>query len=380
MREELAEQLLGTILGWEIEIAKEEIANLRFLAAVKYDEYRNFAPGFRFLESLGLWLRNFKTLEERQAAYQFMKNRMIYISESQMDHLVGILYPQRVIPIFLQQASKLEKLDLNQVRRIKNSIAYSVLRRKTLFIGMSDGARMDAFRRKHLLSNEQVCVSYELSEQKLQSLHADLEKWIVSKAYSTEGKFENIFLIDDFSGSSNSMLRSNDGLHYKGKFVKFIKELFGEGNKFGKYCRENGPNIFIVMYVATNKAIKNLEENLEQFLKNGIANKINTCEILPPLQLLEDKVKIPRHGDQIDLVFEQLLIQYYDDRLHDEHTATGGDDVIHGYANCSLPLVLCHNCPNNSVYLFWGETEKLDTRPGLKALFPRISRHLESRD
>ena len=57
----------------------------------------------------------------------------------------------------------------------------------------------------------------------------------------------------------------------------------------------------------------------------------------------------------------------------DGHLGTGSQDVIHGYGGISLPLILAHNTPNNSVYLLWAE------KPGLKtkALFPRVSRHRE---
>jgi len=378
VREELAEQLLGNILEWDTETAKDEIANIRYLAAVKYDGYRNFEPGYRFMESLALWLRNFNSVEERQVAYDFMKSRMLYISDTQMNHLVGLLYPQRVVPILLEQVRQKENMPRFQIRKIRTSITFQILRRKTLFFALSDGARMDTFRRKHSLNNEQVCVSYELGEPKLDRLQKDLQEWIQSKGYTTDPVFENIFLIDDFSGSGNSILRLNKGT-LGGKLFKFFTEALGRDKKLGKYCKENGPNIFVVTYIATDTAMQNLRKNvdiLKTLMKNG---EFKECVILEPLQLLTNQLTVPQAGNAIDAAFEQLLIDYYDNRLEDEYTKTGGPDVIHGYAECRLPLVLCHNCPNNSVYPLWGQTEKSDGRPGLNALFPRISRHLESR-
>jgi hypothetical protein len=62
---------------------------------------------------------------------------------------------------------------------------------------------------------------------------------------------------------------------------------------------------------------------------------------------------------------------YYDERAHTGHTQLGGtSDVRRGFANCGLPVVLCHNTPNNSIYLLWGE-ESFQ----FKGLFPRVSRH-----
>lgn len=379
MREELAEQLLGDILEWDTDTAKGEIADLRFLAAVKHDGYRNFEPGYRFIESLVLWLRNFSSFEERQTAYDFTKGRMLYFSETQMDHLVGLLYHQRVTPILVEQSRKRLNLPWFQIKKIKDSDAFQCLRRRTLFVGMSDGARMDAFRRKNGLSNEQICISYEFDEAKLKRLHDELKTWIDAKQCNAPALFENIFLIDDFSGSGNSILRSDQG-RLKGKLAKFFDESLGRTHKLGPYCVDSGPNLFVVMYVATDKAIKNLREGVMILKSQANSDEFTDCTVLDPLQLIGSTVTIPQPGDAKDAAFDGLLTKYYDSRLEDVHTKTGGPNVIHGYADCSLPLVLCHNCPNDSVYLLWGQTEKEDGRQGLSALFPRISRHSASRD
>jgi hypothetical protein len=226
MRDQVAEQLLGTVLDWDIPTAKEEISKLRYLAAVKYDSYRNFEPGRRFLESLVLWLRQFNTKNERHAAYRFIINRLLYVSDTQMDHLVGLLYPQRIFPILLDQASKKEGIPSYQIKKIRNSQAFNILKRKTLFLGMSDGARVDSLRRKNALTNEQVSVSYELSSEKWERMHEELEKWLIKNNIKPEATFENIFLIDDFSGSGNSILRYEDN-KYKGKLEKFVDESLG---------------------------------------------------------------------------------------------------------------------------------------------------------
>lgn len=383
MREELAEQLLLAEMNWDIPTAKEEINKLRYLTAVKYDSYRNFGVGKRFLESLVLWLRQFRTVDERKIAYNFILKRLLYISETQMDHLVDLAYSQRILPILLQQTVESQGFSRFQLRKIRTSKTFKETKRKSLFLGMSDGARMDAFRRKHNVNNEQVCVSYELSEDKWKKLQKDLHKWIKKNEMETAEVFENIFLIDDFSGSGNSILRK-DGNRFKGKLPRFVKNYLGtrsESGKLGKCCSEEGPGLFILAYVATQKAITHLNEAKEEFTESFGNDPPNfaRCEILEPLQLIEDKEKVPQPENLIDKDFSQLLEQYYDDRIEDEHTRTGGTDVKYGYAVCALPLVLCHNCPNNSVYLLWAESQKSEDNPGLKALFPRIARHLEER-
>jgi hypothetical protein len=383
MREELAEQLLLAEMNWDIPTAKEQINKLRYLTAVKYDNYRNFGVGKRFLESLVLWLRQFKTVDERKIAYDFIMKRLLYISEAQMDHLVDLAYSQRILPILLQQTVESQGFSKFQIRKIRTSKAFKEIKRKSLFLGMSDGARMDAFRRKHNVDNEQVSVSYELSEDKWKKMQKDLYEWMKKNEMEAAKVFENIFLIDDFSGSGNSILRK-DRHRFKGKLPRFVKNYLGtrsKPGKLGKCCSKEGPGLFILAYVSTQKAIAHLKEAKEEFKESFGDDPPNfaQCEILEPLQLIEDKEKVPQPDNLIDKEFSQLLEQYYDDRIEDEHTRTGGTDVKYGYAGCALPLVLCHNCPNNSVYLLWAESQETRAHPGLKALFPRIARHLEER-
>ncbi len=381
MREDLAEQLLGITLDWDIPTAKEEIGKLRYLAAFKYDGYQNFEPGNRFLESFVLWLRQFNTMEERRTAYHFISSRLVYISEAQMDHLVGLLYPQRIFPILLRQVVEKEKISPHQIKRIRKTETFTVLSRKSIFLGMSDGARMDRFRRKNTLNNDQINVSYELSEEKWQRMHDDLEKWINQNSLKSEATFENIFLIDDFSGSGNSILRP-DKKSYAGKLIKFINEALGTLETpgiLGKWCIKGGPRLFVITYLSTRQAFNDLNARKDSLLKILERPNIASCEILEPLQIFEDYLKVPQPGNKNDIAFEKLLDSYYDDRIEDEHTKTGGDNVKHGYSGCSLPLVLCHNCPNNSVYLLWSQADKSEERAGLQPLFHRISRHAEGR-
>jgi hypothetical protein len=376
LRDTLAEQLLTQVMDWDTPTAKREFAKIRYLAGVKYDGYQNFEPGRRFVESLGMWLRQFKTVDERRVAYQFVMTRMVYVSGTQMDHLVDLFYPQRVLPLLLDQSRVKDGVSPYQVRKIRTSTTFSVLQRKTLFLGMSDGARIDAFRRKNALNNEQVSVSYELSPEKATRMAEKLREWLADKKIEAEPTFENIFLIDDFSGSGRSILRFENGI-FKGKLARFVEETLK--NNLGKICVAGGAHLFVATYLGTGGAKRHLTEALDALCKTIPNSCLADCVVLDPLQVFEDKLSVPQADNPSDLAFDGLLGTYYDDRLEDENTKTGGTDVKHGYAGCGLPLVLCHNCPNNSVYLLWGQTERLPDRDGLQALFPRISRHLESR-
>ena len=50
---------------------------------MKYDGYSDFRAGVRFLESLVSWLRHFDE-DDRPAAYEFVKDRLVYISALEM--------------------------------------------------------------------------------------------------------------------------------------------------------------------------------------------------------------------------------------------------------------------------------------------------------
>ena len=72
MQRDLAETLLARIMDWDDSTKASERARLDLFAAYKYDQYQRFAPGRRFLESLALWLRQFKKGDERKVAYEFL--------------------------------------------------------------------------------------------------------------------------------------------------------------------------------------------------------------------------------------------------------------------------------------------------------------------
>jgi hypothetical protein len=56
MRASLAERLLATVMEWSPEDIARERPLLDVLARLKYDEYQQFSPGMRFIESLAYWL------------------------------------------------------------------------------------------------------------------------------------------------------------------------------------------------------------------------------------------------------------------------------------------------------------------------------------
>ena len=122
----------------------------------------------------------------------------------------------------------------------------------------------------------------------------------------------------------------------------------------------------MLLYVASRQAIDHIEYWAERFtsengykpLKLKVLNKIE-----PEHNLLEG-----RDEDFMRLIASD---EYYDKEVEDDHTKIGGtDDVKMGFAGCGLPVILSHNTPNNSLYIFWAYDHL-----GFKGLFPRVSRH-----
>ncbi len=71
-----------------------------------------------------------------------------------------------------------------------------------------------------------------------------------------------------------------------------------------------------------------------------------------------------------------MLSEYFDDSIIDEHYKRGKHDRPYlGFNECSLPLVLSHNTPNNSIPLLWFEEDRKH-----RGLFPRVPRHRANRE
>src|SRR5439155_11683306 len=96
VKQNVALRVLGEVLGWDDERARSEFDWLRLMSRVKYDSYRDFLAGVRFIESLADWLQQFVTREEREAAYNFVRHHLVYVGTGEMQHLVELVYPETV--------------------------------------------------------------------------------------------------------------------------------------------------------------------------------------------------------------------------------------------------------------------------------------------
>ena len=370
MREALAERLLAQVMSWTPEDVANERPQLQAIAVLKYDEYQQFAPGMRFVESLALWLQQFKTKKERCMAYKFVKSRLIFFSAAEIVHLVTIAYPDHIRPLLIRRAAETIGVAERHIARIANSKEYQALRRQCLFLGLSDGAHIDTFRRSTNpeLSHEQIWQTYEMSPEKgssiLSKLREDLQSILGPNGGADTSLFRMVFLLDDFSGSGRTCLRKDDDENrLAGKLAKF-KDQLQSPHSLSKLVNLDDIHVGIVLYIATQHAVDHLQSLLDELSEecNRVSFNIYVMHLINSEASLDEE----RDAD-----FLALAQNYYDSNAEDAHTRKGGTDVSRGFAGCALPVVLSHNTPNNSMFLLWADPDQ----HRIRGLFPRVSRH-----
>jgi RNA binding exosome subunit len=376
MKQDLALRILSEIMSWPDERARREFDWLRLMAHWQYDGYRDFLAGVRFIESMATWLQQFAP-EERETAYKLIRNSLIYICPSKMHHLVEHFYPRYVEQQLLSMVSS--RLNIPKYRIWTNPPAtneYKKLKRKTLFMALSEGARIDSFRHANVghLSNEQIVVATQVDSEKwddmLSSLREDLN--------DPEALFAMVFLIDDFMGTGTSFLRFDDAKNkWKGKLMRFgdsIKAAHEKQRGIGPFVTD--AHICVHHYIASYKAATGI-----QAIMNDAKNKIPcmmkffreikfTFGMILPEDMPVDK------ENNVNADFIPLTKKYYDPVLRNKHTDVGRVDHLGlGYGGCALPLVLEHNTPNDSIALLWAETDGGGGAHAMKPLFRRRQRH-----
>ena len=381
MNQDLGLKVLGHIMQWDDGHARKEFAWLKLMARLKYDGYRDFQAGMRFIESLVTWLQQFKQPQERETAYEFVRRTLVYIGPSEMQRLVEQFYPSTVRDRLVRMVA--DECGIQPYRVLADKKARAAeerLRRQTLFMGLSDGARIDTIRHANsgLLGNEQFVQGAQVDTEKWRDLLDNLRKDLKDQ----NARFRLVYLIDDFTATGTSFLRfDEEKREWKGKFIRFKDSV--ESARMapgGDKLFEDDWELCIYHYMASQAAAYAIGTRLEKAKAAEIFHKdwvremhISFGTILPPD--LPISVLPGRHDGFISLT--QI---YYDPTLRTKHTDIGG--VTHiglGYGGCALPLVLEHNTPNNAVALLWAETDggvRGDgPAPAMRPLFRRRQRH-----
>lgn len=355
MRDALAERLLANVMAWTPEDVARERPVLQALAALKYDEYQQFSPGMRFVESLALWLKQFDSMTERNVAYAFVLSRLVFLSHAEMAHFAAIAYPDVIRPVFIERAAKDTTLPPFRVSQVLGTEVFKQLERSSLFFGLSDGARVDLFRRSNKeLSHEQIFTSYEISKEKV----FEIRTWLDEKR-GLNDVAPALVLLDDFTASGTSCL-TPDGERARGKLAKFVERV-QTSEEWKTVVAFPKTRLVVVFYVATAQALTNIESGAEILRqKYGIELTVLCVQRIAP--------DISLNASQTEPMIA-LIKKYYDPLAKEKHPEWGGD-VPFGYKEGGLPLVIHHNTPNNSVFVLWAEDSD-----AVQPLFPRVSRH-----
>jgi hypothetical protein len=373
MKNDIAQAfLLKVMQGSTIEVVNDTRKYFQTMARFKYDDYQQYSPGMRFVERLSLWLNQFKP-EDKNVALEFIREKLIFISQSEMNLLISSAFPDVIRSLFIKDIAIELSVPEYHLKKIVLSINYKMLIRQTLFCGMSDGAKMEIFRRANtgIITHEQIYQTYELSASRAdkmkEELVNDLKKFKGSDLTTDEGKFKRLYLLDDFSASGTSYLKLNDKGELKGKISALYKSIFGNDDLKDVFDLNN-LKVYVLIYLCTEQAKSQIESNFsELFTKYGNRPELICMHLIPK----SDKLNSVDDSKIIELCNKD---EYYDaEEIEDFHTKQGGANVKLGFGSCALPLVLAHNTPNNSVPILWS----YETSSSFKGLFPRIPRHKE---
>lgn len=381
MRRELALRVLGELLGWSDTQATTEFRWLNLMSRLKFDGYQDFLAGARFLESLAAWLQQFAHSDERVAAYAFVRRNLIYLGEAETQHLVEIFYPEYVQPRLLRATAFQQGTPSHLVwASSSNAAAYDRLLRQTLFIGLSDGARLDFLRRVNdgAISHEQILPTIYVDPDKWQSALASLQEDLRDAA----ARFQFLYLVDDFTASGTTFLRKKNG-QWKGKLERFRQNVRAHAHSHF----DEDLQVCVHHHLASSRARRALKQRHQEAVSDAEpkASWFSNIEFTFG-SVLPDTVPLSRSAEESSEAFLDLARKYCDrkDPLFDnEHFKEGNtQDAALGFADCALPLVLEHNTPNNSMALLWAETPSSEEvardpeRHPMTALFRRRQRHV----
>ena len=379
MKQDLAVRVLSQIMSWSDERARKELEWLRLIARLKYDGYRDFQAGMRFIESLATWLQQFDESSERETAYQFVRESLIFVTFSEMKHLVEQFYPRTVRRRLHSIVASQLHIPPYRVLAEAQSECEQLLR-QTLFVGLSDGARLDLIRHVNagVLRHEQFVPSPQADAEKWKDLLGKLRRDLADH----NSRFRILYLIDDFAGTGTSLIRYDEvRREWKGKLVRFKDSIRNAREEIGEMFESNWElciHHYLASAIAENGIRSRVEKASIDFKKEwerwASRTHVTFGSVLPKNFSLD---QMPEKHER----FIELTNKYYDPSLRTEHTDVGGVPHMRlGYGGCALPLVLEHNTPNNAVSLLWADTDGGERNGtiarAMKPLFRRNQRHV----
>lgn len=415
MKRELTLQFLQRTLPnppWDEDSLRKILDDLRVLADYKYNKYEMYQPARLFFESLNLFLNRFAE-PDRTTVLRFIREHLIFISREEFQQLAHVLYYDRIRQKQLDLAATTSGIPRYQLTKLIASNEFKRIQRASLYVALSDGARIDYFRRQNLdINNEQVLAAYYVGDDKVEDVLKELRK----ELGDDDALFQCVFFLDDFCGSGRTLLREvvsadvppdfileiSEGLkgklsfneekhqiewNYKGAInnddTTLLQTLSARDDvkraigALIQSCADRNTSIkgslkristeplmnivaanahvYFAPLLATEYSVSRLRD-----LTHRLPEPLNSLDIIPAASVSNAVRILPGGGEDI----AQLCERYYDKQLEDRHTST----VMYGYDDCGLPVVLHHNTPNNSLYFLWA-------RKWGDPLFPRFERH-----
>src|SRR3546814_871404 len=172
-----------------------------------------------------------------------------------MQRIIEACVPETVTPYLRRLAADQVGIAPHEVwGNSTGAEAFRKLLRRCLFVGLSDGARIDILRRANAgrLSQEQIVPMMNVDKKKWEDLGETLRK-----EEGEDATFDHIYLIDDFTASGTTFIRQVDG-EWKGKLKKF-NAVVVEARKAAEADGVPFPiaknySVHIHHYVSTNQA------------------------------------------------------------------------------------------------------------------------------
>ncbi len=363
MKQSVVERVLANVMDWDSAEVAEYGSRLQLLATHKYDSYEGYRPGVKFLENLTGWLDQFDLLEDRKAAVRFVLEDLVFISRAELDHLIETVYPDVVRPMLIREAAQQMGVSRFAVNAIAHSPDFKAIQRRTLVLGLSDGARIDRLRRASPgLSHEQIFLATDIGDE---TTREALDK-LREVTGDEEARFENVLLIDDFYGSGSTLLRVNetrtseDDAPFEGRLWRTHQRLEALAEP-GLGAITADCRVSILVYLASDQAQRHVKEMLQAA---GLDWELRVVQRLP------DSIKV--HDERLTAI----CASHYDPILIDKSKPK---PFPLGYVDCALPVVLQHNTPNNSICILWADTTDRENGQRRRALFPRYERHRADR-
>lgn len=357
MRDDLARSVLDKLLDWTDQESADWVIELSAMASYKFDDYEGFTAGERFFERLARWLAQIPDPSDRRRLIEFVRNQLVFISRDEMNQAISCVYPHYIKPMLAKRAAlQIGVPDYLRCQVVSHTV-FKALRRKTVFLGLSDGARLDRLRRSSAeLSHEQFSLTSELGDHAQQSMVAKLREALSTlDADSHESVFETVVLVDDFYGSGTSLIDRRENSTWKGKLLRAYEHIQYLASAEAPVIVEN-PAVVVVLYVASSQAKSHIESMLAEF---------------QPTWKLVVVQELPQQLKVVDQELLRICDDFFDPVMEDEHKGL----VPRGYMDAALPVVLFHNTPNNSISPLWADSEFEPDSLERRALFPRYERH-----